>query len=81
MADKTFAEGIYFQKREKAPEWIVGSLSFKVPEAIAFLEKHRNNGGYVNIDIKESKGGKYYCELNTYTPGNKSETDNKEIPF
>lgn len=63
-----FTNGLFFQRREKAPEYVVGGLSVKVIDFTKFLEKHQNNAGYVNIDIKQSRGGKYYCELNQYKP-------------
>ena len=67
MTDKIFAEGIYFSApNEKAPDFVKGKLSFKVLDAIKFLEANVNNAGYVNCDIKESKGGKIYVELNTF---------------
>jgi hypothetical protein len=69
MADKIFADGlIYKAPRENAPEFVKGSLSFKVDEFIKFLEANNTNGGWVNVDIKLSQGGKLYCELNTYKP-------------
>lgn len=70
MAEKIFAKGINFRApRDKAPSWIKGSISFKVADAIAFLQQHENVAGFVNVDVKESKdGGTLYCELNTYKP-------------
>ncbi len=68
--EKIFADGMHFQKRDGAPTFVVGQVSFKVPEVIPFLNKHQNNAGYVNVDIKISQGGKYYMELNTYKPTN-----------
>lgn len=78
--EKIFADGIFFQKRDGAPSFIVGSLSLKVAELIPFLQKHELNSGYVNIDIKQSQKGGYYCELNTWKPTKepvKEETKNQ----
>lgn len=75
-----FVDGVRFSKRDVAPSYVVGSLSFKVPELINFLNKHQNNAGYVNSDIKMSKGGNYYIELNTWKPTQdkvKEETNNQ----
>ncbi len=67
MADKIFADGIRFEKpREGAPEFVKGKLSFKVEEAVAFLKGNVNDKGWVNLDLKKSKEGKLYLELNTY---------------
>lgn len=77
--EKVFADGFRFEKpREGSPEFIKGRISVKVPEAIAFLQKHQNNGGWVNIDLKKSKEGKLYLELNTWQP-NASKTSQDEF--
>jgi hypothetical protein len=34
---------------------------------MGFLQQHEKPDGWVNIDLKESKGGKLYAELNTWT--------------
>lgn len=81
--NKVFAQGIFFEKpsdivKEKAP-WIKGKISIKVPDLIPFLEKHQNNAGYVNIDMKLSeKTGKIYLELNNWKPKVNVEQDNQE---
>lgn len=68
MSNKTiFADGFIFKRKENSPEFVVGSQSIKVEEAIAFLQANQKNG-WVNLDIKQSKGGKYYCQLDTWQP-------------
>lgn len=81
MSDKIFTEGIWFQKRDNAPSYVIGSLSIKVPDLIPFLNRHQNNAGYVNVDIKMGQSGKYYIELNTWKPTKdtaKEEVNNQE---
>lgn len=69
MAEKIFADGFKFEKpREGSPEFVKGKLSIHAPTAIIFLQKYQNNGGWVNIDLKKSAGGKLYLELNTWQP-------------
>jgi len=66
--DPVFADGFIFKRpREGAPEFVKGALSIKVDEAIAFLQKH-NNAGWVNLDLKNSQGGKLYLQLNDWKP-------------
>ena len=66
--DPVFADGFIFKRpREGAPEFVKGALSLKVDEAIAFLQKH-NNAGWVNLDLKNSQGGKLYLQLNDWKP-------------
>lgn len=75
-----FADGMIFKKpREGAPDFVKGSLSFKVEEAIAFLTKHNNNG-WVNVDLKKSQKGTLYLQLNDWKP-EKKEEDNMDIGF
>jgi len=71
-----FADGIIFKRpREGAPDFVKGSLSFKVEEAVAFLQKHVDNG-WVNVDLKKSKGGKLYLQLNDWKPKGDNLGDN-----
>ena len=63
--EKIFADGFSFKRREGAPSFVIGRQSIKVDEAIAFLNANVKNG-WVNLDIKQSKGGSYYCELDTW---------------
>jgi len=66
--DPVFADGFIFKRpREGAAEFVKGALSIKVGEAIAFLQKH-NSGGWVNLDLKNSQGGKLYLQLNDWKP-------------
>ncbi len=61
-----FADGFIFKKpREGAPSFVKGSLSIKVDEAVEFLHKHERSD-WVNLDLKQSREGKLYLQLNTY---------------
>ena len=64
---KVFADGFVFKRNENAPDFVIGSLSVKVEEAVAFLKQHTKNG-WVNLQVKNSQGGKYYMELDTFEP-------------
>lgn len=69
MADKIFAEGIYFDRNEKAPEWVIGRLGINRDKAIAWLlEQPVSDRGYLNLNIARSKNGKAYVELDTWKP-------------
>ena len=78
MSDKTFANGIiYKEPSAKAPDFVVGGLSVKKSEFIPFLNSQ--SGDWVNLQIKLSKAGKPYVELDTWKP-NKEETKEPEVP-
>jgi hypothetical protein len=85
MADKIFADGFRFERpREGAPEFVKGKLSIKVPEAVAFLQLHQTNAGWVNLDLKKSKKGTLYLELNTFSPKKQDDEEKiapEDIPF
>lgn len=69
-----FVDGMIFKsKRDGAPDFVLGSISFKVDEIVPFLQKHNNNG-WVNVDFlrgkpkNEGEKGKPYFKLNTWKP-------------
>ena len=87
--EKIFADGFMFDVtpkhiQEKCP-WIKGRLSIKANTAIEFIEKHKNKNGYLNIDLKVAKSGKFYLELNTYVKQGEKvdlpEVELGQIPF
>ncbi len=76
-----FVDGMFFNKKhENAPDFVLGSVSFKVDEMIAFLQKHKKEDGYVNVDFLRAKPkegeakGKPYFKLNTFKPEKKENT-------
>ena len=73
MTEKEFPKGIrFYEPSERAPKFIRGSISVNVNEFFLWAEQHKNERGYLNLDVKESKGGKVYVDLNTYQPGNRT---------
>ena len=62
-----FIDGLIAKKpNAKAPKWVLMNLSFKCEELINFIQTHSDESGWLNIDVKESKAGKIYCQLNTW---------------
>jgi hypothetical protein len=50
------------------------SISIKVAELGLWLrERHKAGDEWVNVDVKESKGGKWYATVNTFKPEAKQE--------
>ena len=70
--EKIFADGFVFKRNEKAPDFVVGRLSIKVDEAVAFIKQHAK-GGWVNLNVKTARTGNFYIELDTFDPNQKSE--------
>jgi hypothetical protein len=85
--DKIFADGFSFKRQENAPDFVVGRLSMKVEDAIAFMKQH-TKAGWVNVNIKTARSGNHYVELDTYEPKGGSTSkpttktkDDDSIPF
>lgn len=77
--EKIFADGFSFrEKHPNAPDFVIGSL-YVHKKAIKFIETHANERGWVNMQIKQSKNGTYYIELDTY--GKKQDLEKDEMPY
>lgn len=67
MSDKKFIDGLLVKApRDGAPEYIIGSLSMKRLELIAWLQQQ--SGEWINADIKVSQGGKWYAAVDDWKP-------------
>ena len=70
--NKTFVNGLISKKvSDKAPEWILGALSINVESLTNWLNttgKQVQSNGWINLNIKKSKDGKRYIEVDTYNP-------------
>jgi len=65
---KVFADGFFLKpKKENTPDWVIGKMSVKVEEAIAFL-KANDKKGWVNLDLLSAQSGKPYVALDTFEP-------------
>ena len=73
---KTFANGFIFKRNDNAPDFVVGKLSIKAQDAIMFINQH-NKKGWLNLDIKKSKEGKFYMELDTYESKESNESNSE----
>lgn len=80
--ENKLVDGLYVDKpSESAPDFVKGKISINA-KLIDFYNAHKNDAGYVNIDILESKGGKYYAKLNDFKPNNSSgEPEPDDLPF
>lgn len=65
--DKIFADGFnYVEKQIPSAPWIKAQIGIKKDKFQAFMDAHTDDRGWVNLTVKESKGGKLYVELDTY---------------
>jgi len=72
--DKIFADGFVFKRNENAPEFVIGRMSIKIEDALAFMREH-DKGGWINLNVKQARSGNYYVELDNYEP-KKSNSNN-----
>lgn len=77
MKEKIFADGFSFKKNDNAPSFVVGKLSLKVEDAIAFMKKN-DKSGWVNLNINQANSGNFYVELDTWEPTQKK-TQNQPV--
>ena len=67
--EKIYAKGLFVKRNEKAPEFVVCSLSFKAEDFTQFLKENTNEKGYVNLQVLKSKDkGTLYAVLDTFEP-------------
>lgn len=66
-----FIDGMNFNlPTGNTPDFIKGKISINLDQFLAFAEQYVNEDGYLNIDLKKSKKGKLYLQLNTWRPQN-----------
>ena len=74
MPEPVFAKGLFLEKKPGSPDFVICRLSVKCKDFYEFMKEHVNEKGYINIQVKESKGGKIYAELDTWEPNKKNST-------
>ena len=67
--DKIFVDGLMAKKpNDKAPDWVKCNISIKRADLSAWLSTQ--NEEWINVQVCESKGGKWYAEVDTWKPAN-----------
>lgn len=67
MSDVIFVGGMIVKApRSGAPDFLKCQLSLKRLELIKWLGEQE--GDWVNVDVKESKAGKWFAAVNTWKP-------------
>lgn len=90
MADVIeFVNGLIVKApHERAPDFVKASISIKVQDLQSWLATRSED--WVNIDVKESKGGKWYAAVSTFKPKQEerkpqrqesSDSFDSDIPF
>ena len=67
IMEKIFVDGLMAKKpRDQAPDWVKCNISIKRESLIAWLSAE--NKEWINVQVCESKGGKWYAEVDTWEP-------------
>jgi hypothetical protein len=70
--ENKFIDGIrIYAPHEKAPQFVKGRLSIKRLDLINFLQSKTDE--WINADIKESKKGNWYLQINEWKPKKQDE--------
>lgn len=68
--DPKFIDGLMFKRpHQSAPRFVMARVSIKREELIAWLQAQ--TGEWINADVKESKGGKWYASVDDWKPESK----------
>jgi len=77
VADMKFVDGMFVKApHANAPDFVKASISLKVVEVLAWLNQQQ--GEWVNLDVKESREGKWYASVSTFEPKKPSERNNNQ---
>lgn len=88
MSEKKFVNGLLIKApHEKAPEFVKCAISIKRKDLGNWLREQTED--WINLDVKVSKDGKWYAEVNTWKKEDRKpepkaapvDDFNDEIPF
>jgi hypothetical protein len=83
MTDKEFVPGLFAKAPHENSPWFVKlAISIKVKDLGNFLrEKNAAGEEWVNVQVKESQGGKWYAEVDNWKPSeNSAPTSQQQAP-
>jgi hypothetical protein len=65
-----FVDGLIVKApHERAPDYVKASISIKVEDLGKWLRaKYKAGDQWVNLDVRESKGGRWYAAVSTFKP-------------
>mgnify|MGYP001827608605 CR=1 FL=1 len=85
MSDIEFVDGMIIKApRENSPHFVKGSISIKRKDLGNWLRGKTDE--WINLDIKESKNGKWYVAVNDWKPEQQSTQPapanyDEDVPF
>lgn len=77
--DIEFVDGLIVKKpNEKAPDFVKAAISIKRSELISWLSTRTDD--WINLDVKESKKGNWYAQVNDFKPSKQDVTAQQNQP-
>lgn len=77
--EKEFVNGLIVKApRDGAPDFVKCAISIRREELMTFLTT--KEGDWINIDVKVSKNGKWYAEVNNWKPENTPQQESQSAP-
>tara|TARA_R100000935_G_scaffold38884_1_gene60285 strand:+ start:2316 stop:2537 length:222 start_codon:yes stop_codon:yes gene_type:complete len=71
QSQKIFVNGLMAKKpNDNAPDWVKCNMSIKREELATWLAGQ--TGDWINVQVCESKTGKWYAEVDTWEPKSKA---------
>lgn len=71
--DIEFVDGLIVKKpHERAPDYVKAAISIQPAKLSEWLAQHQGEE-WVNVQVKESRGGKWYAAVDTWKPQAKRE--------
>lgn len=68
-----FVDGLIVKKpNDNAPDFVKCAISIKRSELISWLSTRTED--WINLDVKESKAGKWYAQINDWNPSKQDAT-------
>lgn len=78
--DVQFIDGLIVKApHEKAPDYVKAKVSIKRQDLMAWL--NQQDGDWINAEVKESKGGKWYVAVDSWKPeGGRPQRESRPAP-
>lgn len=77
--DTNFIPGLFFKdKHENAPDFVICKGSIKVADMAAWLATQ--DGEWANFDLKRSREGKPYAQIDTWKPDSERSAQRQDAP-
>ena len=80
--DKKFIDGMWYKENDKGPDFVKANILVDVKQFVKSAKKYIDDEGKLKLEVKVSKKGNHYIEVDDFEPDNSKGTkiDDDEIP-